>query len=290
VTGSPPKPRDPLSRLRRTFGRSKKKLEAIRRARRIGRLGSTVLVHDGALVRDLPNWLAVRLHCGPRKGTIRLPDSLTVLLVHDRTHETVMERSLRYLGIREFLVARPASGTRWKNALKVELGLEALRNHPTPTPYVLYADADDCVLRDDPAKAIELLERSEHDVLFSNTPYRDPGGHMPEVHDWVDASCPPGTGRARYLNAGVFIGRWEAVVEIFETAEACLAVPAGESPPRATSRRAIGDVVAAENFPYGRSSDQRVLRYLQPQFHPSVGVDFTGQLAHRHLPRQSPTP
>ena len=119
-------------RLKRAARPYRKKLGAIRQARQMGKRGSTVLVHDHRLVRDLPDWLAVRLHCGPRKGKIHLPDSLTILLVHDRAYETVMEQSLRYLGIQEVLVARPASGTRWVNALKVELGLEALRNHRTP--------------------------------------------------------------------------------------------------------------------------------------------------------------
>ena len=268
----------------RTLGRTRRLLGALLTAHRLGRSGSTVLVHSGELVRDLPDWLATRLHCGPRKGRFRLPDRLTVLLVHDRPEETVMERSLRYLGIEDFLVARPAAGTRWLNALKVELGLEALRNHSRPTPYILYADSDDCVLRDDLGRAIEILERSGHDVLFSDTTYRDPRGHTPEVHDWADASCPPGTGPSRYLCAGVFIGRWEAVVELLEAARACLAVPRGMPPFRVTSAGAGGEVIGEARFPYGRSSDQRVLRCLQPQFHPRIGVDFAGQLAYRRPP------
>jgi hypothetical protein len=257
------------------------RLALLRELRWVRRETRSVIVHDDRWIRKLPPWLVVPQLCRRVKGKLTCPSNLTIILAHNRPGETVMARSLRYVGIRDFSVARVPPDLPWKNTRKITAVLDHLRRASEPTEFVLFCDADDCVIRGDPRAAVALLERNECELLFSNTHANETYRYMPEVAAWVARTAPADAGDARYLNSGVYVGRWDAVAEFLDAVSEYVPRDDDRDGPTPTVRRGDGQVEATDRFPYGIENDQTIMRYLQPRFHPRAKVDFESRLALR---------
>lgn len=246
----------------------------------LGRDCPAVLIHASG-IKLLPPNLVVWLACRRVRRKLTKPDDLTIVLVHNRPYETLMERSLRYAGGLPFEVARLPAEEPWNNACKITEMLRLLESSERKTRYVMYCDADDCILRNDPQLALDLLEEYGCRLLFSGTASTFQNRLMPEIGHWLELHPPEGAGSRRYLNAGVWLGEWDFVVEFLR--EAAIYV-SGEavSPQELIDRLDEGTLSEVpRSFPTGVSSDQTIFRYMQPRFHPELRVDHSGRLALR---------
>jgi hypothetical protein len=245
---------------------------------------TALVVHEAGITRGLPPKLLVDILCGPNERRFRRPDNLTILLVHNRPEKTLMEISLDYLGIHDYTVLRAPRDRAWRHTQRIRTALAYLESGRCTTEYVMCVDCDDALMRDDPAKAIDLLRAVQCDMLVSATSY-DHYILMPEMRAQTIASAPPQY-RDRphpriHLNAGVFIARAAFLREYLTAAARYVTdddLPSGVP----LSTMSDDEVLRLlPQFPRGIGSDQTIMRYLFPRFYPRMQIDYALKLAVR---------
>lgn len=237
----------------------------------------SIAIHDDPIT-SLPPAILLPLVAGHLKGKVRHSSELEVVLVHNLPQDTIAEKSLRFLGVRDFTVLRPKGVTKWRHALKLvelEKFLENCRKR-----YILYVDSTDVVLRTDPTFAIRCLEANQCDLLMSSTTSKRAYKWMPEVHRQTDEIAARHGFQGLYPNAGVFAGTRDFLSEI--VADAMQYVYEDDL----TETKHIQDF---PNFPHRVGSDQKILRYLFPKYYPRMKVDYENCLAIRNPAVSTPT-
>jgi len=241
-----------------------------------------IVIHRNA-VDKLPKRLAVAMICGHVKGKLRCPSQLTIILIHDYHSPPLMEMSLQYVGINNYVVVKPPTAGPWRGSKKILAMNDYLRSGRCHSEYLLYCDSTDAVLRDDPAKAITYLQEQKCDLLISNTPFTADFEYqcMPQALAWADQRAREHGCMGLYINAGVFIGRTDFLREVFDAAEPFVTDhDLSRDEEREYSRKGeLADQLP--EFPKGIGSDQIIMRHLHPQFYPRMKIDYKGQLALR---------
>ncbi len=134
----------------------------------------------------LPTFIALPLLCGNAKKKLSCPANLTIVLIHNYEKESILEKSLRYVGIENYVLLKPTNGQWRANTQKlIELN-KYIASGDCPTEYILYIDSDDAVLRGDPGKAVEYLLEEECDALFSSTKGILHFSYLPKLKKWAD--------------------------------------------------------------------------------------------------------
>ena len=264
-------------------------VETLRRGKWMWRNRSTwnhLTIHRAGLTNRLPTYLTLPLLCGHVKGRLRCPSDVTIVLIHNREYAPIMERSLRYVGIRNYVVLRPTLDRTWHQTVKLVALLDYLDRGACTTEYLFYCDADDVVLRDDPAKAVTLLNESGCDWLLSFDEFAAHYECMPEIKAWADELAASHGHPGRYLNTGVWIGRAAFVQQVLRAASAYITTEDLSSDHRRRLSREGRLCRDLPDFPKGVGSDQILLRHLQPRFHPRIGIEYSGALS---LPRWAPS-
>jgi hypothetical protein len=201
-----------------------------------------------------------------RKGELKnaFKDSdlseLAIVTVHNYDESTLFEDSLDYLGVTDYTVLRHEG--EWRMALKYVYLLEFLET--CEKPYVLFCDARDTALIDDPAKILPLFKKFRCEAVFNST--MSPRGIFKSY-----PSCEPlywwsryvsRTGwRKRFANAGSFIGKKQFIKEISEVILFYCESMKCEHPPE---------------------SDQDVLRAIYPWYWPRMMVDYYNRIVYRN--------
>lgn len=247
------------------------------------RVGKQPFVHSPQFIA-LPHWFTLPLICGRVRGRLKCPANATVVLVHNYSAMPLTERSLRYVGITDYIVLRRPAGHVFLNIFKIEALIEWLTSGACKTEFVVYLDSADVFVQDDPAIAVQLLDRLRCDLLFSteHEPYLYEC--MPEVKTWTDGMAERMHAKGGYLNAGVFVGRATFLCEVLAAAlPFCSADGLSHRElvaliKRGTTRERL------PTFPHGSGSDQAILRYLHPRFFPRMQLDYGDALAWRKLP------
>ena len=229
----------------------------------------------------LPSFIALPLLCGHSKGKLRCPAELTIVLVHNYKKEPIMEKSLRYVGIENFVVINPAFEGPWINTLKLVELKKYLESDLCKTKYILFCDSDDAVLRDDPDKAIAYLNEEDCDLLLSNTSWDAGYECMREVQKWADQKAMENGRSECYINSGVYIGRTEFLRKVLNSAAKYITE---HDLPRTEYWRLLDEGTLCEElleFPMAVGSDQVLFRYIHPEYYPRMKVDYKGKLAIR---------
>jgi len=189
------------------------------------------------------------------------PKELTILTVHNYNEKSLFERSMDFTGIKGYEVLKTEG--EWKHTNKLVQVRDYIRNGRCKTDYLLFCDARDCVMWDDPKKIVEIFERFNCKLLFNSTMspvgcYRYWKGEM--YHKGLDEKLYNWSNRIgvwkRYLNSGVFIGKPLFIEEVLDF-----------------SLRYISDTI---------TSDQGLIRTIQPIFHPYLKVDYGNELVYRN--------
>jgi hypothetical protein len=237
-----------------------------------------LVIHRHKLTRNHPS-LVIPLLCGPAKKKLTCPPELNIVLVNNYQHLSLMELSLRYVGIENYTVLK-VNGP-WRQSYKLKAIFDYLANNSKKTEYLLYCDSNDAVLRDNPQKAIQYLNEENCDLLFSRTKFK--GGYecLPQIKAWADQIARGKGSPGWYLNSGVYIGRTNFLRQILEIA---LNYITEQDLSREEYRqlRLSGKLCERlPEFPRGCGSDQAIFRFLHPQFYPRIKVDYSGRLALR---------
>ena len=237
-----------------------------------------MIVHDPRFAH-IPPALALPLISGHVQGSLRCPDNLTIVLMHNYTDTPLMEQSLRYTGIDQYVLLKPEFEGEWRDSIKLTTILRYLLSGACRTEYMLYADSRDCVLRADPRDAVALLAAQACDCLFSVE--ADGYGYqcMPEVRAWARQNALAHRHQTGYINCGVFVGRVNFVTELLQEAQQYI-LPTELSWTAFRQHLSAGTLCEAlPEYPLGVGSDQQILRWLHPRFYPRMQCDYAGRLA-----------
>lgn len=216
---------------------------------------------------------------GEMGGKFKRPDSLTILTCHDYKEKSLFEQNMDFLGIEGYVVLRPNKKP-YKDIYKIELAIEYLKNSNEKTPYVLLCDARDVIIKDDPDKIVKIFEHENCDLLFNSTMF--PGGWicMIDKYKWACSVNKKG----RYLNAGVIIGKWDFMLEVFEYASRYITPYSLTAAEYRAKGRALHNYTICKllpDFPKG-SVDQDIFRYIHDKFYPRMEVDYANHLVYRN--------
>ena len=237
-------------------------------------------IHKRSLT-TMPPWFAVPLLCGHVKGKLSCPAEITILLIHTHDKETILEKSLRYTGIKNFVVRVIELDRPWCASMRDRELKNFLDSGSCKTEYILFLDSDDVALRDNPAKALQYLKDEDCDMLFSDTAFL--GGYecMPEIKGWTDEIAAKSGFGQRYINAGIFIAKTSFLREVMESV---MQYVTDHDLSREEYRELRRNGCLCErlpSFPEGVGDDQVIFRYLHPKFYPRMKIDYRGRLALR---------
>jgi len=257
-----------------------KKVKDLLWACRKRRTWNYLVIHRRKLTENPPA-LILPLVCGHVKGKLSCPPELTILLVHNYEYETLMEKSLPYVGIENFTVLRPTLNGPWAHTIKTRAILNYLKSGACKTEYLLYCDSDDAVLRDDPRKAIRYLEEENCDLLFSKTKSKRIYKYMPQVKSWTDHIAKENGSPGWYINAGVFVARTSFLCEVLEAAMAYVTETDLPTKDYKWLKHKGRLCERLPEFPEGCGCDQTIFRFLHPRFYPRMKLNYRGQIALR---------
>jgi hypothetical protein len=245
--------------------------------------GSDAMILHNGRFKSMPAGVLIPLFCRSKRGRLTKPANLTILLVHNRPWKTLIERNLDYLGIEDYSVIRMAPDVPWRHTARLTAVLDYLRSGRCTTEYVLWCDCDDALIRDDPQKAIDLLEGAGCEMLVSSTAYAAYHG-MPELKKAAIATAPPEALQSKrpriHPNAGVFVARRVFLQDYLEEAQRY--VTDQDLPIERVNRMADDELLRTlPAFPRGVGCDQTILRYLLPRFGGRIKIDYASRLALR---------
>ena len=190
------------------------------------------------------------------ENKFKCPENLTIVTVSTYSEKSIFEQSLDFLGIVNYVVLSKLIETVWHGMYKIKWILEFLQSGKCKTEYLLYCDARDTILIDDPQRVLDIFETMECELIFNSTKQkRGILWHMPQFLDWMRIVAKKG---GRYLNAGAFIGKTKFIQQVLESAVTLI----GRFP-----------------RPY---SDQEILRYLHPAFYPEMDIDYCNHIFYRN--------
>jgi len=198
--------KNPYNIAMKTIVKNFKKVKGLLWACRKGRTGDQLVIHSQKLIEIPPDHI-IHLLCRHVKGKLSCPPELTILLIHNHDYEPLMEKSLRYAGIENFIVLRPPISGPWVHTVKINAIVNYLKSGACKTEYLLYCDSNDAILKDDPKKAIRYLEEENCELLFSKTRSKKVYDYLPQVKIWTDQVAKEYGSPVWYINAGVFVGQ-----------------------------------------------------------------------------------
>jgi len=229
----------------------------------------------------LPSFLVLPLFCGHVKGKLKCPPEITILLIHNYEKEPIIEKSLRYVGIDNFVVLKVEFNGSWHNSLKLLELKKFLDSNRCKTEYILFFDSDDAVLREEPEKAIRYLQEEDCELLFSSTRAKAGYNYMPHIKEWTDQIADKNGHNRLYINTGVYIAKTSFLREVIDSAIEYVTEDDLSREEYQEHRRKGSLCERLPSFPKGVGCDQVIMRYLHPNFYPRIKIDYKGGLALR---------
>jgi hypothetical protein len=222
---------------------------------------------------DVHGWM---VQWGLQRDSLSTPSNLTIITCHNYTEKTYAEKHMDYVGI-DYVTLQPDDLTaRWRNSNKISLPYEYIRDGKCNTDYVLLIDSDDVVFVNDPSTCITAFDSYGCDMLFCAV-YRKVNNYqlMEEKREEIVKL----SNAEMYINAGVWIGKINSVLDILENAYSFVddSVYNGKYSDYVDLRNGRMDISFRDewfpNYPYGVPSDQDILRWIHPEYYPRMLVD-----------------
>jgi hypothetical protein len=216
------------------------------------------IIHDSQIAHKTQRWLE---KTRKYEGAFSIPENLSIFTAHNHHDKSLFERNMDYLGVNSYDVCHLKHVT-WNNAIRIKYFLEYLKEKCT-TEYVLFCDSDDVIFHKNPAELLDKFHLFNAEVVYNSTRWMHGYQCMPDKKKWADTIHPN-----RYLNGGAFLGKRLFLIELYS----CFSNYLCENP--VSNADFFGNELNyCDNFPYGISSDQTILRYLEPDFYPKLKVD-----------------
>ena len=170
-------------------------------------------------------------HDAAIQGRFRCPPELEIILSHNYRNKPILEKNLQYLGIEEYTVLGRDLDL-WDHRQTVLMMLEHLQQHSSK-PYILYLDAADILICDDPSKLLERFKREfSCKVLFNaekkSYPWiasvktkqsEEENRRIRMIEDFERGHYPA---PFVYLNSGAFIGERKFLIEVLKKCLECV--------------------------------------------------------------------
>lgn len=186
---------------------------------------------------------------------------LAIVTVHNYDEKTLIERSLDFLGVRDYVVLKHP-GKNWRMDYKYIYLSEFLQE--CRKPYVLFCDARDIIFTDDPAKIVPLFKEFECEAVCNAT--MSPRGIFKSyksattLYWWYRKISRTGWMK-KYPNAGVFIGKVNFLAELCDVMMFYCSKMDCRWEPR---------------------SDQDILRCIYPWYWPRMQIDYYNKITYRN--------
>ena len=206
------------------------------------------------------------------KGRLQRPADLDIVLCTSYAAKQYTERALEYLGINDFTVLGRGLG-HWKHIYKLKLIIEHIRRNPRPG-LLLHLDAPDVLVTGSLQPAVDLFHSHfKCDLLFGAEKNSAPGSRttrnitesetrfLSRIEAFEESNYPP---PFQYLNAGCFIGRKEAILDLFSDA--------------LRTRKELELSSRLHHGDYLYNDDQLLLRELHRNHHPRIQLDHENKV------------
>lgn len=222
-----------------------------------------VFFHAAGALHVSPLWPAVEEFLATHEPVpVRDPAGIyTVLTWQGGTGDywvgksTPLLSSMERLGVPVTVLGRERET--WRNTMKIETLREALDT--IRTPYFIGSDLTDVLVTGDPMSAVDLLERSDADLIYCAEDLFWPG-EMEEVRK-AERAIAGEDALYPYLNSGLFVGRTEACKDLIDRALQLVQEPTDDAPHYVK-----------------RGNEQPVIKELYVEQHPRVQLDFRSEV------------
>lgn len=215
----------------------------------------------------------------------KMPRNLTIITCHNYKNIPLFEKCLRLHMILDYVVLFEKRNP-WKGTYKIENIYHFLTKKyksmgVRKTPYVLYCDASDVIIKKDLFKVMDAFESLECDLVFGSTMSGRGWSRKSKVWEWNHVIAKK---RNRYLNAGVCMGKWDFMTEVFEEAIKYIDIDNRIVEREVLDRYGIEASEVEKHYPdpYERNSDQDILRAIHPLFWPDMSIDYFNDLIYRN--------
>lgn len=142
------------------------------------------------------------------RGCCNSVDQITIVTYSNRSKELLLERSLKFVGIRTFVHLR-TNASPWDHRYKLTLLLDWLQSGGCNTDYLLCLDGDDNVIVNPPQLIPGRFRFANCDLLFGATMADAPPS--PECWTFENSVAEYTDPWHAHLNSGGFIGRTEFI-------------------------------------------------------------------------------
>ena len=211
-----------------------------------------------------------------------VPDNLLLLSGHNFDEPTLYEEQMNYHRVpsKAYKIIRVKTETPWTAFLWWKSGLAYLKSKEAEKKdYVIFSDPTDTVFIDSPHNILNnFLIKFNCESLYNSTVYRR--GYRWDKHSEESKAYHSAKARrlarggpprlSKHLNAGLFIGKKDFVIEMYEDILSHEFDSKGE--------RDESNWEKSPEFPYGCADDQKTLRHLEYKYHPKMQIDGKNKL------------
>lgn len=214
-----------------------------------------------------------------------LPDNLAIITAHNYNHKSIFEKSLEYFGISNYTCLHHPEIEDWNHKLKLIWLFDYLTSDCCKEELILFCDANDCILIDDPKKVIRIFKEYSCKLLFMSTKMKRgyPDQKSLRFSKKHNKSL---SNKIRHLNSGVFIGEKQFVIIVLKELIQIIKEIETHTHP---ITKAIVNYYGKESSSCPPSTydkiyipDQNIFRYLHPKYYPDMKIDLDNRLAFRN--------
>lgn len=245
----------------------------------MNRYGCPIIHHE-----KIANELFGSMADNCRKKFIR-PEKLAIITAHNYSHKSLFEKSMEHFGIFDYVCLHHPEIIDWNHKLKLIWLLSYLKTGKCKEDLILFCDANDCILINDPARAIDILREYSCRMLFMSTKMKR-GYPDRKSLSFAKKHNKTAKRKIRHLNSGVFIGEKQFITHILEEVVRIIQEIENHSHP---ITRAITNYYGKESSSCPPSTydkiyipDQNIFRYLYPKYYPEMKIDLDNKLAFRN--------
>ena len=106
------------------------------------------------------------------KNKFSKPKDLLITTVSTYKKKSLFEKSLDHIGIKDYhVIGKNKTFKKWYNFYKIQWIYEFLNNYTGNEKYLLFSDARDAIIQDDPNKILDIYKSKKCKLLFNGVEY-----------------------------------------------------------------------------------------------------------------------
>ena len=213
------------------------------------------------------------------------PNNLAIITAHNYIHKSLFEKSLEHFGVYDYICLHHPEIKDWNHKLKLFWLLSYLKTDNCKEDLVLFCDANDCILIDDPSKIIQIFKEYSCKMLFMSTKMKR-GYPDKKSLSFAKKHNKSSSKKTRHLNSGVFVGERRFIIHVLEDLIQIINEIDDNTHPITKSIVNYYDKESsscpASTYDKIYIPDQNIFRYLYPKYYPDMKIDLDNKLAFRN--------